>query len=323
MNPAMLRTRIRPGCTVLIGLGLLFAFTAIYTAAYHDPRPHGVPVGIVGSEPPTALARLAAGGFALRRYASEPDARQALLHADVNGVLVTGGRADQVLVAGAYGRPATQLTAAALAGVAGHAHGAVAVRDIDPLPRHDSFGLASFFTVFGTVLPSLLFGALLAIFHRGQPGRVRRAILLAYSLLAGIVVAFAVQTVVGALSGHFWTIAGLASLLALAVASLSFGLERLLGPLGVAVAALIVMLLGQSSTGGAIGSAFQPGFYRAISELLPNGAALTVLHNAVYFRGAHVVFPLVVIVTWALAGMTTEFLADRRKANDGPTTAPR
>jgi peptidoglycan/LPS O-acetylase OafA/YrhL len=103
------------------------------------------------------------------------------------------------------------------------------VRDVNRLPRHDSFGLASFFTVFGTVLPSLLFGALLAIIHRAQPGRVRRGILLAYSLLAGAVVAFSVQTLVGAMSGHFWTIAGVASLLALAVASLSFGLERLLG----------------------------------------------------------------------------------------------
>jgi hypothetical protein len=83
------------------------------------------------------------------------------------------------------------------------------------------------------------------------------------------------------------------------------------------------MLLGQSSTGGAIGSAFQPGFYRAISELLPNGAAVTVLRNAVYFGGAHVVFPLLVIVTWALAGTTIEFLADRRRAKDGPATAAR
>ena len=110
----------------------------------------------------------------------------------------------------------------------------------------------------------------------------------------------------------------MASLLALAVASLSFGLERLLGPPGIAVAALTVMLLGQSSTGGAIGSAFQPGFYQAISELLPNGAAVTVLRNAIYFGGAHVAFPLLVIVTWTLAGTTIEFLADRRNANDRP-----
>jgi hypothetical protein len=72
--------RTSPVRTVLIGLGLLYAFTAIYTAAYHEPQPHGVPVGIVGSEPPAALVGLAFGGFALHRYANEPAARQALLH---------------------------------------------------------------------------------------------------------------------------------------------------------------------------------------------------------------------------------------------------
>src|SRR5690242_15067594 len=97
----MMRQSIRPVRTVLIGLGLLFAFTAIYTAAYHEPRPHGVPVGIVGSAQPAGLARLATGGFALHRYANEPAARQALLDASVHSVLVTGTSAgSRVVLAG-------------------------------------------------------------------------------------------------------------------------------------------------------------------------------------------------------------------------------
>jgi hypothetical protein len=309
-----LKQRIGAARTVVIGLALLLAFTAVYTAAFHEPRPHGMPVGVVGGTPASFAQHLSDAGFQVHAYAEEAAATKALVDADVHGVLVRGAGADTVLVTGAYGKAPTEVISAALEGVARADGGPVTVRDLKPLPRHDSLGLGAFFTIFGTALPSLLFGALLAIFHRSQPGRVRRTILAGYSVLAGIVVALSVEDVVGALSGHFWAVAGVASLLAFAVASLTFGLERLLGPPGVAASALIVMLLGQSSTGGAVGHALQPGFYGAISQLLPNGAALTAMRNVVYFGGAHIVVPLIVLGAWALAGTTVEFLADRRSA---------
>jgi hypothetical protein len=302
------------GRTVAIGLGLMLAFTAVYTAAFHEPRPHGMPVGVVGDPPHPALLALTAAGFDVHSYGTETAARRALLDADVHGVLVRGAPADRVLVTGAYGKAPTQVITAALEGVARRDGRPVTVRDLRPLPRHDALGLAAFFTVFGTALPSLLFGALLAIFHRSQPGRVRRTILASYALLGGIVVALSVEDLVGALSGDFWAVAGVAALLALAVASLSFGLERLLGPPGVAAAAIVVMLLGQSSTGGAVGHSLQPGFYGAISQLLPNGAALTAMRNVVYFGGAHIVAPLLVLVAWAVAGLGVEVVAGRRAA---------
>jgi hypothetical protein len=309
-----LKKRIGAVRTVVIGLALLLAFTAVYTAAFHEPRPHGLPIGVVGDPPRVAVNALTQAGFQVHSYDDEASARRALLDADVHGVLVSGAATDRLLVTGAYGKAPTEVVTAALEGVARHEGRRVQVSDLKPLPRHDALGLAAFFTVFGTALPSLLFGALLAIFHRSQPGLMRRTILASYSLLAGIVVALSVEDLVGALSGHFWAVAGVASLLALAVASLTFGLERLLGPPGIAVAALLVMLLGQSSTGGAVGHVLQPGFYGAISQLFPNGAALTAMRNVMYFGGAHILVPLLVLGVWAVVGAGVELAADRRAA---------
>jgi hypothetical protein len=291
---------------VVLGLSLVLAFTAIFVSGFHDPRPDGVEVGVVGSP---ALARAVPDGFDVRVYRSERAAREGLLDADVHGVLVGGRRTERVLVAGAYGPAPTQAIAAALRRAAGRP---VPVRDLEPPPRGDSRGLSTLFTVLGTVVPSLIFGALLTIAGRGLPPLSRWAALLLFSALAGAIVAFSVDTLVGALTGHFWGVAGVTSLLALAVASFVVGLGRLVGPPGVAAAALLLVLLGQSSAGGAITYEFQPGFHHTLSQLFPNGAALTALRNTVYFGGAHTTSALLVLCAWTAVGVGLALLADRK-----------
>ena len=61
---------------VLGGLALVFAFTAIYVAAFHAPRAKGVDIGAVGT--PAQAARLqsaldagARGAFDVERFGTE------------------------------------------------------------------------------------------------------------------------------------------------------------------------------------------------------------------------------------------------------------
>jgi hypothetical protein len=313
---------------VTIGLALVVVFTGVFVSGFHDPKPNGVEVGVVASGPQaaaiaTALAQAAPGGFDVRRYATEGAARDDLLDAEVHGVLVAGSRVDRILVTGAYGAPPTRAVTEALRGVAiGRGRGAT-VRDLEPLPARDAAGLSALFTVFGTVMPSLSVGALLAILGRRLPVRTRWAALLAYAALAGIAAAFSVDTLAGALTGHFWGVAGVVSLLALAVASLSFGLGTLAGPPGVAAAVLIAVVLGQSSSGGAVTYEFQPGFHHALSQLLPNGAALTALRNTVYFGGGQTTTAILVLAAWAAAGIGLGLVAQATRRRDrAPAEAP-
>jgi hypothetical protein len=134
---------------LIVGVVAVFGFTAVYVTAFHDPRPHGIKLGIVGPQPAVANASSALGGampggFKLQRYQTESDARNALLGADVHGVLVLGTQADTALVTGAFGfAPTDAITTAAgkLASAAGHP---LRVQDLEPLPARDSRGLASF-----------------------------------------------------------------------------------------------------------------------------------------------------------------------------------
>jgi hypothetical protein len=295
---------------VLGGLVLLFAFTALYVTAFHAPRPHGLDVGVVGSpqhaaQVQRALDGRAPGAFDVHRYGDEEQARAALLDTDVRGVVVQ----NRVLVARAFGVVPAQTVAQALAGAA--AGPRTQVEDLRPLPPGDRNGLSSLFTVVGTLIPSLVFGALLSLFGRGLPAPARWTAVVAYSVLAGLVVAFNTDVLIGSFDGHFAGIALATGLLALAISAATHGLGHLAGPAGIVVAILTLLLLGLSSSGGAVTYQFEPGFYGAVSQLLPPGVALTALRNIEYFDWAATLAPLMVLGAWAGGGLVLGVLGER------------
>jgi hypothetical protein len=305
---------------VLGGLTMLFAFTALYVAAFHAPRAEGFDVGVVGAPARAASLRRQLdaedrGAFDVRRYDTEAQARAALLDTEVHGVLVPGAARDRVLVAQAFGVAPTEAVTDALRGAAAATRTPASVDDLRPLPSGDRRGLSSLFAVIGTLIPSLVFGVLLSVFGRALPARLRWSAVLAYALLAGVVVAFNLDVLVGAFDGDFLGIAAVAALLALAVSAAAHGLGHLGGERGIVLAILLLMLLGVSSAGGAVTYQFEPGFYGAVSQLLPPGAALTAVRNVVYFDWAATLAPLLVLGVWAVGGLTAGLLGERY----GPT----
>ena len=139
------------------------------------------------------------------------------------------------------------------------------------MPPEDRRGLSSLFTVLGTLIPSLVFGVLLSVFGRALPARARWSAVLAFAVGAGLLAAFNVDVLVGALHDHFLGIAAVSGLLALAVAAAAHGLGHLGGPVGIVTAILLLLVVGVSSAGGAVTYEFEPGFYGAVSQLLPPG----------------------------------------------------
>jgi hypothetical protein len=265
-------------------------------------------VGVVGTAAQATqlqgeLDARARGAFDVRPYDSVPQARAALLDTDVHGVVVPG---DRVLVAGALGVTPTQTVMRALQAVARTA----VVEETRPLPSGDRRGLSSLFTVVGTLIPSLVFGVLLSVFGRPLPGRIRWGAIALFATLAGLVVAFDVDVLVGALTGEFVGIAVVSGLLALAVSAAAHGLGHLAGPAGIVSAILTLLLLGVSSAGGAVSYQLEPGFFGAVSQLLPPGAALTAVRNVEYFHWAATLVPLLVLGAWAAGGLVFGLLGE-------------
>jgi hypothetical protein len=308
------RDQLRPLLAPLVvALTLLLACTGLYTAAYQDPKPHDVPLGVVGpparsAELQVALDRAAPGGFDVRPYADEASARLDLLDTAVQGVLLTKGHGLRALVTGAYGKAPTDAVRVAFEKVAAASRSPLAVQDVAPLPANDSRGLSSVFVVFGLLTPALSFGALLAVLGTGLAARARWLGLIGFAATGGMLSALTADGLVGALSGAFWPLAGVTALVILGVSGAVHGLVRSLGLPGLLLAVLGFLVLGQASSGGAVTPLLVPDALGAVSGWLPPGAGVAAVRNVVYFDGAAIAGPLVLLAGWAVAGLALDLV---------------
>jgi hypothetical protein len=111
---------------------------------------------------------------------------------------------------------------------------------------------------------------------------------------------------------------GILALQVITVAAFTSTMAVLIGPWAIVPTYLLFMVLGTTSSGGAVAPPLLPGLLALLSQWLPSGATVAALRNTVYFHSAQQVRPLAVLAVWAiatLAGML--FLSHRRRASPG------
>jgi hypothetical protein len=124
-----------------------------------------------------------------------------------------------------------------------------------------------------------------------------------YALLAGILGTLATGWLVGGYGDRLWLVMGLVALLSLAVSIVVAAGARIMGVAGVALGALVLVLLGLVSSGGPLGTEFLPDAYRAIAPWLPVGPSFSALRGVLYFDGAGAGEPVILLVGWATVGI--------------------
>src|SRR3977135_4171048 len=133
------------------GLVVLLLLSGLIGTAIRDPKPHDIPVGLVGPAPAvqqisSAFGTNAPGAFQFTTYGSEAEATAALDSRTVDGVLVLGGP-PRLIVAGAAGDAATGVMTAAFTNVFKPQGGTLAVEVMHPFAAGDAHGLILFFIV--------------------------------------------------------------------------------------------------------------------------------------------------------------------------------
>jgi hypothetical protein len=294
---------------VAAGLLVLLALLGLIGTAIKDPRPHDIPVGLVG--PAQAVAQIstnfgsaAPGAFKFTTYATESDARAALDDQSVDGILVLGSGAPHLVLAGAAGDTATGVITAAFTNAFKAQGVAPTVETVHPFAAGDAHGLILFFVVVATLISTLVAQAVAGI--RPKVGlRAQLATVIFYAVVAALAGMGTAAWITGGYgsSAGFWAAAGLVGLASAAVGAVVSGLARLLGPAGIALAALVVVLTGLVSSGGPVGSQFLPDFYRALAPWMPAGQLYSALRGALFFDGLGIGFPIVGLAGWLLAGL--------------------
>jgi hypothetical protein len=294
---------------------LLVALVGLIGTAIRDPHPHDIPVGLVG--PPPALQQMsgafgtaAPGAFSFTSFGSEADARSALDSRAVDGVLVLGGSSPRLIVAGAAGDGSVGVITAAFTNALKAQGMTVAVETVHPFSSGDAHGLILFFVVVAVLVSSLVAQALL-IARASQAGFAERfAVVVVFAVLAGVTAMLTATWIAGDYGSGLWLAVGLVALGSAALGAVVAGLARILGPAGIGVAGLLVLLPGLVSSGGPVGSQLLPDFYRALAPWMPAGPLYSALRGALYFDGAGIGGPAAVLSGWLVFGLALMFVGE-------------
>jgi hypothetical protein len=121
--------------------------------------------------------------------------------------------------------------------------------------------------------------------------------------LAGLVGTATTAAIVGGFGDRFWDVAGLASLIALAVGAPIGAGARILGAPGFGLMALVMVLFDLVSSGGPVGTLLLPDFYRAVGPWMPAALGYSALRGDLYFADAGVDVPIALMSAWAATGI--------------------
>lgn len=297
------RTGLRPlALAVVIPIVVALVLTLFVWPALRA-APRGLDLAVVGSpatvdDVAVSLDRARPGAFDVTAYPDADAARQAVLDRDVVGALVPG-------------EPVTALTASAgspfvdqLVQGAARALPASAppvVEDVVPLPAGDPRGVV---LSGGGLLPLTIAGMALGAVTALQRvrARVRLSAAAIGAIVAGLLFAAVMQTWLDALGGSYLINAAAVALAVSGVALPVLGFIALLGLRGIGLAALVMVILGNSLSGAATSPDLLPTGFGQLGQLLPAGATASLLRSTSGFDGAGATGPVLVLAAWAIAG---------------------
>jgi len=317
---------------LIIGvLALQLGFVLSYIGAFHAPRPHHVPVAVVAPAPLVdqlveELDGLGDEALDARTAGSEEQARAMVLDRTVDAAIVvdTGGTTDTLLIASAGGPSVAEIATQIARTVETARQRQVTVEDLRPPAPGDGRGLSSFYLALGWMIGGYLAASILGI-ASARPANATRTLirlgaLAVYAVVSGLGGALIVGPVLDALPGHHLQLWAIGTLLVFASAATTVALEILFGLVGIGIAILVFVILGNPSSGGAYASPLLPPFWHTIGPWLPPGAGTTAIRNTVYFGGHAIAGPLWILAAYAVGGTVVGLVATvvRRTPADAP-----
>jgi hypothetical protein len=288
-------------------LVLMLAFAFFYVGAFHDPTPHHVPVAVVG--PPAVavqLSRLPGDPLDARHVSSRADALSQIDDREVYGAYETA--TNRLFVASAANRAtaiALELTFDRVAAAQGRP--AVQVTDVKPLPPKDPDGTAAFYAVIAWMFGGYIGATLIGLIGSPRSTSRRRAAarigaLAAFSVVAGILSVIMLRASFGVFSGHVVALCAIALLTVFASGAATAGIQAAAGPAGTGLVILVFVILGNSASGGPFARPLLPGLWRTVGGVLPPGASVDLARSALFFNGARITGPVLVLGGWAALG---------------------
>ncbi|MFF7651059.1 carboxypeptidase regulatory-like domain-containing protein [Streptomyces sp. NPDC007983] len=280
-------------------LGFLFCFAP----ALHAPQPHHAKVvvagGAQGAKAGAALRGQHPGGFDVTTVTRAGEARQAVLDRDAVAGYVAGGRHPVLYVAKANGVSLAQTLTRNFSHITAEHEQRLIVEDVAPTVSKDLTGTTLVY--FGTAwsVPGYLLATTLlraVTFNRRRKLMTIAGVAVLFSL-----VGFLVGTGLGYLPGNP-SAPAIAFLLTTAVATFASGLAPFVRQYFPAVGMGLFIVL-SIPTSGVVPAPLLPPFFQRVHAVMPLANAVDALRGVLYFDGAGVLEPVLVLGAWITAGV--------------------
>ncbi|HXY85926.1 MAG TPA: hypothetical protein VEH52_10660 [Gaiellaceae bacterium] len=298
-------------CVVLVVQGV---FVLSYVGALHEPKPHKVPLGVVGSPRlPIALGRRFS--LKLTSYPSVAAARDAIDKRKIDGAFVSGPTGATLIVAPAAGAAMASALGTAFAAGGAAVGERITLVQVHTLPSRDASGNVSFLVVMALIIGGYLASTIGLAFGGPATRRRRLASLALVSVIGALFTDVFAGPVIGAIpTSKFFVLWGLFVLVMTAVAFATAALQTVLGPAGTLVVVIVFVIFGAPASGGTVPSPFLPAFWRTFGPYLPAGAGTTAVRNTIYFGGNDIARSLVILAAYLVAGALVVTVIRRRQS---------
>lgn len=305
-EPATTRSADR-GRAVAVALGAVL-LQALMVIAFAWPAartaPRDVPLVVAGPDAAVAsvadrLGRERPGAFEIEKRADEAAARKALTGREAYGAIVVTSSGTRVLVASA----ASPMLAQQLGQVAQQLSGAplLVPQDVVPADSDDPRGMGFAAMVLPLIMSGIAAAGLLSLLVSSVAWRA--AGVLVFSVLGGLLSAALAQSWLSILPGSYLAASAVVALAVFAVAGTVAGLAAVMGRAGIGLGALTMLLLGNPLAAPTSAPELLPEPWGAVGQLLPPGAAITLMRSVAFFDGAGSGGPLTVLLIWAAAAV--------------------
>lgn len=257
---------------------------------------------VVGEAPamPEILTAPAAGAAPTQMLQGLATQMQAQVTAGMQTQLEALGEQAAKAEASGDAKAAAAARQAIAKGQAAAAEAKVTVTPVVPLSQDDPNGAGLAAAAFPLALGGMIGGMLISLSIRGAARRLTAVGL--YSSFTGLALAGIMQGWFHYLQGNYWLNAAAIALAAGATAAFIVGLNALIGKAGLALGAIVTVLLGNPLAGAAAPWQFLAEPWGAIGQYLVPGASNALIRLLSYFPDANTGQQWWTLAAWALGG---------------------
>jgi hypothetical protein len=288
---------------LLMALVMATIMATAYVSANHAAVAHDLPWGQVGYSRLTNAVEKEVS-LDVHQYDTQADLEQAANETKIYGGFVADSNTLILSEASSLWAPAVLPLAYEKAAKQENEKLAVP-KVINKLPSQDPEGVVPGLVLFVVMVAGYLSSTFAMARTKTAAAHRRVAVLFGFAVVASLVFNLIVGPILGGypdVGSNFLPLWGAFSLIILAVALLAATLQSLIGPLGTLITVIIVVFIGNPSTGGLNGVAFLPPFWQEIGKVLPPRSGLYLIRNTLYFDGNAIMVPIIVLSIYVIVG---------------------